>query len=274
MSQQMQFPPGAPVPTGGPAPQAARNGLGIAALVLGVIGVLSGLIPLMFWFAGTLGVLALIFGLVGRGRAKRGQATNKGVALAGVLLAVASLILSVVGAVITFTAVKDTVDEINKSLETSTAQPKGGGSEGEDAADTGGGSKGKTGEALHAGDTAEYDTGLSVTVSKATAYTVGEFAVGHKEGKKAYKVTVQVQNKGKEKFDSTLTLVEARAGKDGKATEQIFDGTVGEGFNGKILPGKSASVEFAFDTPAAAKNLDVEVTPGLDHEASQWDLGL
>ncbi|MEV0602987.1 DUF4190 domain-containing protein [Streptomyces sp. NPDC050315] len=271
MSQQMQFPPGAPVPTGAPAPQAARNGLGIAALVLGVIGALSGLIPLMFWFAGTLGLLALIFGLVGRGRAKRGQATNKGVALAGVLLGVASLILSVVGAVITFTAVKDTVDEINKSLETSTAQPKSGD---DDAAGTGGGSKGKVGEALHAGDTAEYDTGLSVTVSKATAYTVGEFAVGHKEGQKAYKITVQLENKGKEKFDSTLTLVEARAGKDGKAAEQIFDGTVGEGFNGKILPGKSASVEFAFDAPAGAKNLDVEVTPGLEHEASQWDLGL
>ncbi|MFI8996059.1 DUF4190 domain-containing protein [Streptomyces sp. NPDC053542] len=274
MSQQMQFPPGAPVPTGVPAPQAARNGLGIAALVLGVIGVLSGLIPLLFWFAGTLGLLALIFGLVGRGRAKRGQATNKGVALAGVLLGIAGLILSVVGAVITFTAVKDTVDEINKSLDTSTAQPKGGDAKGEDAADTGGDTKDAAGEALHAGDTAEYDTGLSVTVSKASAYNVGEFAVGHKEGQKAYKVTVQLQNKGKEKFDSTLTLVEARAGKDGKAAEQIFDGTVGEGFNGKILPGKSASVEFAFDTPAGAKNLDVEVTPGLDHEASQWDLGL
>ncbi|MBZ4014602.1 DUF4190 domain-containing protein [Streptomyces purpurogeneiscleroticus] len=274
MSQQMQFPPGAPVPTGAPAPQAARNGLGIAALVLGVIGALSGLIPLMFWFAGTLGLLALIFGLVGRGRAKRGQATNKGVALAGALLGIASLILSVVGAVITFTAVKDTVDEINKSLETSTAQPKSGGSEGEDAAGTGGDSKDAEGEALHAGDTAEYDTGLSVTVSKATAYNVGEFAVGHKEGQKAYKFTVQLENKGKEKFDSTLTLVEARAGKDGKAAEQIFDGTVGEGFNGKILPGKSASVEFAFDTPAGAKNLDVEVSPGLEHEASQWDLGL
>ncbi|WP_052864584.1 DUF4190 domain-containing protein [Streptomyces niger] len=273
MSQQMQFPPGPPVPMGAPAPQTARNGLGIATLVLGVIGVLSGLIPLLFWLAGTLGLLALIFGLIGRGRAKRGQATNKGVALAGLLLGIAAMIVAVIGAVITFTAVKGAVDEINKSLESSTAQPKTG-TEGADAADTEGGANGSTGEALHAGDTAEYDTGLSVTVSKASSYSPDEFAVGHKGGNKAYKVTVQLQNKGKEKFDSTLTLVEARAGEDGKEAEQIFDGSVGKGFNGKILPGKTATVEFAFDTPAAAKNLDVEVTPGLELEASQWELKL
>ncbi|WP_030617419.1 DUF4190 domain-containing protein [Streptomyces sclerotialus] len=269
MSQQMQFPPGPPVPMGAPAPQAARNGLGVTALVLGVIGVLSGLIPFFFWLAGLLGLLALIFGLIGRGRAKRGQATNKGVALAGVLLGIAALVASVIGAVITFTAVKGAVDEINKSLETSKVQPKDG-AKGEDAA----GSEGGAGEALHAGDTAEYDTGLSVTVSEASPYTVDEFAVGHKKSNKAYKITVKVENKGKKSFDSTLTLVEARAGEDGKSAEQIFDGTVGEGFTGKILPGKTATVDFAFDAPADAKNLDIDVSPGLEHEASQWELKL
>ncbi|POX38250.1 hypothetical protein C3486_23985 [Streptomyces sp. Ru73] len=273
MSQQMQFPPGPPAPMGAPAPQAARNGLGVAALVLGVIGVLSGLIPLLFWLAGTLGLLALIFGLVGRGRAKRGEATNKGVALAGVLLGIAAMVVAVIGAVITFTAVKGAVDDINKSLESSTAEPKTG-SKGEDAAGTEDGGSGSETEALHAGDTAEYDTGLSVTVSKASPYAVGQYAVGHKGSNKAYKVTVQLQNKGDKKFDSTLTLVEARAGADGKNAEQIFDESVGKGFSGKILPGKTATVEFAFDTPAAAKELDVEVTPGLDHEASQWELKL
>ncbi|MEU7485765.1 DUF4190 domain-containing protein [Streptomyces sp. NPDC042319] len=273
MSQQMQFPPGPPAPMGAPAPQTARNGLGVAALVLGVIGVLSGLIPLLFWLAGTLGLLALIFGLVGRGRVKRGQATNKGVALAGLLLGIAAMVVAVIGAVITFTAVKGAVDEINKSLETSTAQPKTG-TKGEDAAATEGGASGSEGEALHAGDTAEYDSGLSVTVSKATSYSPDDFAVGHKGSNKAYKITVQLENKGKEKFDSTLTLVEARAGEDGKNAEQIFDGSVGKGFTGKILPGKSASVEFAFDAPASAKNLDVEVAPGLELDAAQWELKL
>ncbi|MFF4772635.1 DUF4352 domain-containing protein [Microtetraspora fusca] len=41
-----------------------RNGLGVAALVLSIVGALSGLIPLLFWLAGTLGLLAVIFGFV------------------------------------------------------------------------------------------------------------------------------------------------------------------------------------------------------------------
>jgi hypothetical protein len=36
-----------------------RNGLGIAALILGIIGALSGLIPILFWLAGILGVIGL-----------------------------------------------------------------------------------------------------------------------------------------------------------------------------------------------------------------------
>lgn len=273
MSQQMQFPSGPPAPTGAPAPQTARNGLGIAALTLGVIGVISGLVPFLFWLAGLLGVLALVLGLVGRGRAKRGLATNKGMALAGVLLAIASLVLSVIGAYLTFVAVKDAVDEVNKSLETSSVQPKDGGAQDGGAKDGEGGSA-AGGETFGPGDTAEYDTGLNITVSKATSYSVDEFAVGHKEGNAPYKVTVQIENKGKEKFDTALTVVDARAGKNGRTAEQIFDGKVGEGFTGKVLPGKSATVEYAFDVPAGAKNLDVIVTPGIEHEAVQWELTL
>ncbi|UNO41599.1 DUF4190 domain-containing protein [Streptomyces sp. MST-110588] len=116
MSHQMHYQPGPQAPMGAQGHQAARNGLGTAALVLGLIGALSGLIPLFFWLAGLLGLLALIFGLVGRGRAKRGEATNKGMATAGALLGLASLILSIVGMSIFFKAAKDAVDEINKTV--------------------------------------------------------------------------------------------------------------------------------------------------------------
>jgi formate hydrogenlyase subunit 3/multisubunit Na+/H+ antiporter MnhD subunit len=39
-----------------------------------------------------LGVLALVFGLIGRGRAKRGEATNRGQATAGVVLGSIALV--------------------------------------------------------------------------------------------------------------------------------------------------------------------------------------
>lgn len=271
MSQFTQQPqPQQPyAPAQAPGTHPARNGLGIAALVLGIIGTVSGLIPLFFWLAGILGLIALILGLSGRGRAKRGEATNKGVATFGAVLGLVALVLSVVGAVLTFKAVDDVVDEIKDSAPASAAAKpaESGGDAAKDDA------KG-TAETLEAGDTAVYEDGLEVTVSAPTAYTADEFAIGHTKGNSAYTVSVVIENKGKEKFDATLASVDARAGQDGVDAEQIFDGAVGEGFSGTVLPGKKITAEFAFDAPADAENLTVEVSPGFDWDADQWDLKL
>lgn len=67
---------------------APRNGLGTAALVLGIIGVVLCWIPVTGW---ALNILAVIFGGVGMGRAKRGEATNKSAAVAGLILGAVGL---------------------------------------------------------------------------------------------------------------------------------------------------------------------------------------
>ncbi|MFD8210630.1 DUF4190 domain-containing protein [Streptomyces sp. NPDC059695] len=246
MSYDTQVPPAA-------APQVMRNGLGTAALILGIIGTLSGLVPLFFWLAGILGLIALILGLVAKGRVKRREANNKGVAVTGAILGLAALILSVVGAVITFTAVKDAVDEIDKTIKDTAP-------------------KDPAAKNLADGDTSVYDDDLKVTVSDPKAYSPSEFAVGHTQGNKAYQVTVVIENGGKKKFDATLVTLTGRAGKNGVTAEQIFDEKVGTGFQGSVMPGKKATVTVAFDTPKDAKNLTVEVNPGFDYNASQWEL--
>lgn len=72
-----------------PAPTAPKNGLGIAALVVAIIGLLSV-------FGGILlGVVAIVLGFLGWGRAKRGEATNGGVAIAGIVLGVLGVIVSI-----------------------------------------------------------------------------------------------------------------------------------------------------------------------------------
>ncbi|MFG3038837.1 DUF4190 domain-containing protein [Streptomyces sp. NPDC048330] len=261
MSYDTQVPPA--------APQVMRNGLGTAALILGIIGTLSGFVPFFFWLAGILGVIALILGLVARGRVKRREADNKGVALTGVILGLASLVLSIVGLVIVVTAVSDAVDEIDKSIKDSapkdpSASPKGKAP----AADAG---KNK-GAGLADGDTSVYDDDVKVTVSDPKPFSPGEFAIGHTKGNKAYQVTVVIENGGKEKFDTTLVSFSATAGKDGVAAEQIMDDKVGAGFEGTIMPGKKATVTVAFDAPEDAKNLTVEVNPGFTYDASQWEL--
>ncbi|MGQ4375095.1 hypothetical protein ACN6K9_003033 [Streptomyces sp. SAS_267] len=85
-------PPGVPGygwPVAGPAPS---NGLGTAGLVLGII---AAVLFVVWPLAIVLGVLAVIFGLIGGAKARRGEATNPGQALAGVICGAVGLVLAV-----------------------------------------------------------------------------------------------------------------------------------------------------------------------------------
>ncbi|MFE1859132.1 DUF4190 domain-containing protein [Streptomyces anandii] len=74
------------------------NGMGTTGLVLGIIGVVCSL-TFIFWFFGViLGILGIIFGAIGRGKANRGEATNKGAATAGLVCGiVATVVLPLLG---------------------------------------------------------------------------------------------------------------------------------------------------------------------------------
>lgn len=96
------FPPG-PYPGGYPPPPmsygdytippAPRNGLGVAALVIAIVGLVSS-----FSVVGgiLLGLVAVVLGFLGRNRVKRGEANNGGIALAGIVLGVISMIAGLV----------------------------------------------------------------------------------------------------------------------------------------------------------------------------------
>lgn len=86
-----------PVPHGYMTTMPMRNGLGIAALCCGLVGILIGLIPFMFLGAGALGILAIVFGIVGIRRVGRGEASNRGMAIAGLVTGVAAFALGIVG---------------------------------------------------------------------------------------------------------------------------------------------------------------------------------
>ncbi len=82
--------PGYPYAPPGAAP---RNGLGTAAMVLGIIAVV---LCWTVYFGVLLGILAICFGSVGLARAKRGEATNKGSATAGLVLGIVAVALLLV----------------------------------------------------------------------------------------------------------------------------------------------------------------------------------
>ena len=248
-----------------------RNGLGIAALILGIIGAISGLIPLLFWIAGTLGVIGLILGFVGRARAKRGEATNGRTALWGIITSAIALILSIVGMVIVFDAFGDAADE----LEGITAEPTA-------TAETAGPETPVDSPAEPA-DTPEpeplpdygnftdlnamtYDDGLGLQVDSLEEFTPSEFAA-YDEAPAYLRFTMTITNETGAEFDPSLFTTTAQSG--GREASEIFDSE--SGLEGApmttILPG--GSVEFAIgysvEDPA---DFVLEVSPSFDHEST------
>lgn len=75
-------------------PPKPKNGMGIAALVFGILGILTcWWLPIIgFLF----GLLAVIFGVIGRGRVRKMVATNGGVALTGLVLGLLSVIVNII----------------------------------------------------------------------------------------------------------------------------------------------------------------------------------
>jgi hypothetical protein len=98
-------PPAQPVVPIGPAQPAVvvpaapvmmvmpKNGLGTAGFILALVGVFGVWIPVVDIVAIPLVILALIFAAIGTFNAFRGKATNKGLAIAGLVISVVALAL-------------------------------------------------------------------------------------------------------------------------------------------------------------------------------------
>ena len=86
------YPPPPPQPYSGhaPPPVAPKNGLGIAALVVAIIALISIVGGVV------LGFVAVILGFLGWQKARRGEATNGGIAIAGIVLGILSIIEAIV----------------------------------------------------------------------------------------------------------------------------------------------------------------------------------
>ncbi|WP_410611640.1 MmpS family transport accessory protein [Amycolatopsis sp. lyj-109] len=95
------------------APQAAppRNGLGTAGFVLGLLGLVFSPIPIVGVVAWPLVVLGLILSAVGVARVRSGKATNKGLAIAGVIVSLLGLVVCILWTVVIGKAINDVNQE-------------------------------------------------------------------------------------------------------------------------------------------------------------------
>jgi hypothetical protein len=104
-------PPGAPAyPPAPPSSAQPQNGLGIAALVFGIVQFVC--LPVIA------SVLAIIFGILGRKKAKQGLATNGGMATAGLILGIVGLALSVISLIVMIALGVGLFAKVNESVDT------------------------------------------------------------------------------------------------------------------------------------------------------------
>jgi hypothetical protein len=99
-----------------------RDGLGVAALVMGAVALTMVITFLTYPLGGLVALVAVVVGILGMRRAARGIASNRGQALAGVICGVLALALAVTFTVRIGTfAIEHQADLMQLSLCTSTA---------------------------------------------------------------------------------------------------------------------------------------------------------
>ncbi|MEU7202346.1 DUF4190 domain-containing protein [Streptomyces sp. NPDC045470] len=243
-----------PPPTGLPLAPRPGNGIAVSALVLGALGVVLALPVVLFWMAWLPALLAVIFGSVGLGLARKGRARGKGMALAGVLLGVGGLLGAVAGGIFFAVSVhkandeaRARIDRIEKAKEAAEADKK----------------------ARHPsfGGSYTFGNGLKVTVAQPQPFVPDAYVLGHAKGNRAVQVTIKVVNTGSERVEIETGLPSVNDA-DGASTELVIDGSGRQKvLKGYVLPGREVVGKYAFSLPPdAADRMEVEFTP----DAKRW----
>jgi hypothetical protein len=252
-SQHYARPP-APVAAPLPAPAAApRNGLGLAAVIVGLVGLLFGLVPLTGFIAVICALVAIPLGLAGVSRVRKGGATNRNTAISGLILGAGALVLGIWGITIVFGAVDQLANDLSGPAPVGAPAVPG------QQLPAAGGAAAQSTAAF--GERVTFDNGIAIEVAAPQPYKPGRYAAGH-DGDRAVKFDVTVTNGSDESLDAVMMLVNATH--DGRQASQVFDSNGGsEPPTGTVLPGKSTTFAVVLSIGEAAADLQVEVTPGF-----------
>lgn len=249
-------PQGHPYGTPRPVPE-PRNGFGITALVLALVGLALAFIPFTGFLAVILGGIAVVFGLLGLGRVRSGQATNKVMPIVGAVLGLIAMVVGVIATVLVVSA----------ALRLASGQEAAGASR--SSAPTPSLSRAaplpplspssapaapnrQTGPAP---GTFTWEDGLAVEVSPPRAVTFSETACCGTSGSGIAFTVRLTNNTGKivEPYavQTSLTI-------DGVNSDQIFDSEKSfGGLSDPVAPGQTLTVDVAFDGTGSSLVLEI-----------------
>lgn len=99
-----------------PRPAATHNGFGTAGFVLGLLGLLFSVLPIVGVVAWPLVILGIIFAAIGLHRVAKGRATNKALTIAGLVLSVIGLVICILWTAVFTRAANDLNNEANRQV--------------------------------------------------------------------------------------------------------------------------------------------------------------
>ncbi|MQB01581.1 MAG: hypothetical protein GEU78_15045 [Actinobacteria bacterium] len=94
-----------------------RNGLGLTALILGIVGLSLAWIPIVGYLSVILGVVGVTLAVVGFVRIRRGGANNPVVTVFGLLTSIAAVVLAFVAFAAFASAVDEGVTEFESEMD-------------------------------------------------------------------------------------------------------------------------------------------------------------
>ncbi|MGH3812224.1 MAG: DUF4352 domain-containing protein [Pseudonocardiaceae bacterium] len=222
--QQPQQPPGQP-----------KNGLGTAGFILGLIGAIFSLIPIIGVIAWFLVIPGLVLAAVGFARTRKGEATNAGLAIAGIVLSLVGLLFCILYAAAFATAVSDATSGIP------------------------GGEPHAFGTIAKSGDVAVSVSAPAKFAPSSSAVSMGGPIV------RAVAVNITITNNGAESYQFNPFIVGAKATAGGAAAPEITDLEKGAGAAAEatILPGKSYTYKVAFSVPEQPGEFQVGLSSSI-----------
>lgn len=251
-----------------PAPQ-SRNGQGIAAMVLGIVGGVLSLVLVLFWLSWLPALLAVIFGAIGLRHVRKGLATNRAMALAGVILGVAGLLVSV-GAGVFVVAQVQAVNKERRAEEDAAraraeaAKERAAKEKERIEAEREKKAADERARRLSFGQSYTYENGLKVTTAKPEPYVPSENVFEAPKNAKIIQVRITVVNTGSAEislYGSGMPFVKDATGSlvfmliDGSGRSKILAGS--------LAPGQEATGLSAYALPNGA----------ADHFSVEFDYG-
>ncbi|MGW7318230.1 DUF4352 domain-containing protein [Streptomyces sp. NPDC054865] len=250
--------PGHPGYAGYPAPAPATNGLAVAALTLGIIAIPATLAPFFFWLGTLVGLTALGMGIGAMAAARHGAA-RKGMALAGTILGVVSVLTSVGGGFLTVAVVRSSAESIDEDWEEDEpfTMPSGGPTYSlpPTTPDEGPGRS----TPLAFGQTYSYPSGIKVSLSSPKKYVSKSKVI--KVGN-AVQLTLTITNTTDKPHEVIYAVPDIRDEK-GNEGEIVYDVRMPQHVEGTIQPGQSATGTIAYEIPEGATNIDAAISPGI-----------